>query len=173
MAVSNSRRGIAGIALLVAGALFLLAFILPYLNVDFPYVTTLAEIALVVALVVLALGAVNNTIVKIALFAAAAGWAILALSTLTAGLPAGLGQIAAVVAAVGGVVGAIVLYTGKEVRNRPAIIFIIAMALAALFLLSVAGIVALAQLGTIVFVLFGVALVVAGVLFHQTERSRR
>ena len=173
MAVSNSRRGIAGIALIISGALFLLAVILPYLNVTFPYVTTLAEIALVVALAFLAVGAVNNNIVKVSLFAAAAGWAVLALSTLGLSIPSGVLQIAAVVAAVGGVVGAIVLYTGKEVRNRPAIVFIVAMALAALFLLSLVGVLSLGQLGLIVAVLFGAALIVAGVLFRQSERSRR
>lgn len=172
--LSNSRRGAAGIALIVAGALFLLAAILPLLGASLPILLTLAQVAMAVGLGILALGAVNSVIAKIALLAAAVGWAILALASLgIIAIPAGIVTFAAIIAAIGGIVGAIVLYTGKEIRNRPAIAFIIAMVLGALYLLGVAGILSLGQLSPFVLILFGAALVVTGVLFRRTEGRRR
>ena len=172
-ALSNSRRGAAGIALIVSGALFVLALVIQLAGQSLPLVIVLAEVALVIALVILALGAVNNRLVQVALFAAAVGWAIIAIAGLgVIAIPATVVTIAAVVAAVGGVVGAIVLYTGKEISNRPAIVFIVAMILGALFLLGL-GIVSLGSLATIVLLLFGLALIVAGVLFRRTQGGRR
>ena len=172
-ALSNSRRGAAGIALIVSGALFLIALLLPLVGQNFPLVAVLAEVALVIALVILALGSVNNRLAQVALFAAAVGWAIIALAGWgVIAFPAIVITLAAIVAAVGGVVGAIVIYTGKEITNRPAIAFIVAMILGALFLLGL-GILPLGSLATIVVLLFGLALIVAGVLFRRTERGRR
>ena len=171
-AISRSRRSTAGIALIVAGALFLLAILLPLVGVALPWLVLLADAAMVVALVILALGAVNNTVAKIALFAGAVGWAILALTGLGIALPAVLVTLAAVVAGVGGLVGAIVLYVGKEITNRAAVIFVVAMALGLLYLLGAAGTFSLGTLGTVVAVAFGAALIVAGVFFRRTEGRR-
>src|SRR5687768_4127 len=101
-AISRSRRSLAGIVLIVAGALFILAAVLPLLGVAVPWLYLLAYAAMAVAFVVLAVGAVNNTVAKIALFAGALGWLLLALSGLGLGLPAGLTAFAAVLAALGG-----------------------------------------------------------------------
>lgn len=171
-AISRSRRSTSGIALIVAGALFILAVLLPLAGLSLPWLVLLAAAAMVVALVILAVGAVNNTVAKIALFAAAVGWALLAISGLGIALPAVLLTLAAVVAAIGGLVGAIVLYVGKEITNRAAILFVVATALAVLYLLNVIGTLALGALGTVVVVLFGAALIVAGVFFRRTEGRR-
>jgi hypothetical protein len=169
-AISASRRAASGIALIVAGALFLLAALLPYAGVNVPWFGVLADLAVAVALVILAIGAVNNLVVKVALFAAAVGWALIALGALGLGLPGVLISIAAVVAALGGVVGAVVLLVGREVANTPALVFVAAMVLGAVYLLVP---VPSAELVTLRTVLFGVALVVAGVLFRLKERRGR
>ncbi len=171
---SNSRRAAAGIALIVAGALFVLAVILPLAGQSFPWVTVLATLALAIAFAILAIGAVNSTLTRVALIIAAVGWAILALAGLgVIALPAGVATFAAILAAAGGIVGAILLYTGREIANRSAIVFIIANVLGALYLLGVSGLLSLGTFSTIITVLFGAALILAGVLFTQTERRRR
>lgn len=172
-AISRSRRSSSGIALIVAGALFVLAVLLPLLNVSFPWFLVLAYAALAVSFVILALGAVNNTVAKVALFAGAVGWALLVISALGVALPGVLLTIAAVVAGLGGLVGAIVLYVGKEITNTPAIAFVIATILGVLFVFGAIGTFAYGNLSVVITVLFGVALIATGVLFRRTEGSRR
>jgi hypothetical protein len=169
--VSVSRRAISGIVLIIAGALVVLAAVLPLLGVSVSWLIVLAYVAIAVALGVLGFGAVNNNIAKVALIAAAVGWALLALVGLGIALPAVLVTIAAIVAGVGGLVGAIILYVGKEISNMAALAFIVAMALGLIVLLaSPLGVFSLANLAVVVLVLFGVALIVAGVLFRRPER---
>jgi hypothetical protein len=172
--VSRSRRAASGIAFIVAGALVALAAILPLLNVSVSWMWVLAYAALAVAFGILGLGAVNNTVAKICLIAAAVGWALLALNGLIPGLPGVLVTIAAILAGVGGLVGAIVLYVGKEITNMAALAFIVATALGLLVLLgSPLGVFSLGTtLALIVVLLFGAALIVTGVLFRRTEGRR-
>jgi hypothetical protein len=170
--VSRSRRSAAGIALIVAGALVLLVVILPLVGASLPWVAALSWAALAVALVILALGAVNNNVAKIALFTGAVGFAILALAGFGIPLPAILLTIGGVLAALGILVGAIVLYVGKEVANNGALVFVIAAILAALILLGVVAALGLAPLGTLFSLALGVALVLAGVLFYRAENHR-
>ena len=172
--LSNSRRAAAGIALIVAGALFVLAVLLPLAGQSFPWVIVLAQVALVIAFVILAIGAVNSTLTRVALIVAAVGWAILALAVLgIVALPAGADAFAAILASVGGIVGAILLYRGREIANRSAIVFIVANVLGALYLLGGLGLLSLGAFGAILIVLFGAALILSGVLFRQAERRRR
>ncbi|CAN5241742.1 hypothetical protein BH11ACT3_BH11ACT3_05990 [soil metagenome] len=171
--ISTSRRSAAGIALIVAGALFVLAALLPLVSVSFPWFVVLADAAMAVALGLLGFGAVNNTVAKITLIAAAIGWAILAIGGLGIAFPSVLITIAALVAGIAGLVAAIVIYVGKEVTNTPALIFIVAMALGLIYLLGVAGTLPLGGVGVFVTLLFGAALIVTGVLFRRTERGRR
>ena len=170
---SFSRRAAAGIALIVAGALFVLAAVLPLLGAPVSWLIILAYVAMAVALGILGFGAVNSIVAKIALIAAAVGWLLLALNLIGLALPAPLLTIAAVVAGVGGLIAAIVLYVGKEIRNYSAIIFIVAMVLGLLYLLGVIGVISYGAFGVVITVLFGVALIVAGVLFRRTEHGRR
>jgi hypothetical protein len=175
-ALSNSRRAASGIALIIAGVIFMLAALLPLVNVTFPFIdlAVLGALALAVALAILGMGAVNSVVTKVALFVAAVGWAIIALLGLNViTIDGTLITIIALITAVAGVVAAVVLYTGKEIRNRPAIAFIVAMSIAALYLLDHAGLLKLDSLSAIVVLLFGIALVVAGWLFRQKERGRR
>jgi hypothetical protein len=142
--------------------------VLPLLGVSVSWLGAIAYAAIAVALGILGLGAVNNTVVKICLIAAAVGWALLALVGLGIALPAVLVTIAAIVAGLGGLIGAIVLYVGKEITNMAAVAFIVAMALGLIVLLaSPLAVFSLANLAFVVAVLFGVALIVAGVLFRR------
>jgi hypothetical protein len=173
-AVSRSRRSIAGIVMLVSGALLVLALLLPQLGVSgAPWLAAIAYIALVVALLILAFGAVNSTLTKVLLIVAAVGWAVLALNALGLAFPAVLVTISALVAGIALLIAAIVLYVGKEVRNLPALLFIITAALGLLYLLGVIGTLALgATLALVIALAFGAGLIITGVLFAQKERGR-
>ena len=173
-AISNSRRAGAGIAFVVAGALILLHYVLTLANVTVTggWLLFLAYLALAVGFILLAVGSVANIVARIALIVAGAGWAVLALGFLVA-FPPGLGTIAALAAGAGGVVGSIVLYTGKEITNRSAIVFIVTTIIAAVLLLAgVAGL-GLGAFGTLLWIVFGVGLVLTGVLFYRVQGSRR
>jgi len=172
-AVSRSRRSASGIALLIGGALLLLALLLPLMNVSAAWLGGLAAAAIAVGLGILGFGAVNSTVAKITLIAAAIGWLILAISGLGINLPSVLITIAALVAGIAGLIAAIVLYVGKEIKNTPALLFIATTALGLLYLLGVIGTLSLGTLGTVIAVLFAAGLIITGVLFTQTERSRR
>ncbi len=171
--VSLSRRATSGIVFIVAGALVVLAAVLPLLGVaGVPWLGILAYLAIAIGLGILGFGAVNSTLAKILLIAAAVGWLVLALVAIPVALPAVLVTIAAVVAGLGGLIAGIVLYVGKEITNMQALAFIIAMALGLLVLLGgPIGLFSLANLAVFVLILFGVALIVTGVLFRRPGRS--
>lgn len=171
---SNSRRGAAGIAFIVAGALLLLDFLLGLggVNALDPWLTVLAYLAIAVGFVLLAIGSVANVVARIALIVGAIGWFLLAIAPVVA-LPAPLGTVAAIAAAVGGVVGAIVLYTGKEITNRSAVAFIVTTIVAAILLLAPLAGIGLDVFGTILALVFAVGLVLTGVLFYRVQGSRR
>jgi len=172
-AVSMSRRSLAGIIFIVAGVLLALAILLPLVGVAVGgWLAAIAFLAIAVAFAVLGIGAVNSTLSKVLLIAAAVGWLLLAIAAFGLALPSVLITIAALVAGVAGLIAAIVLYVGKEVRNLPAVIFIITTALGLVYLLPRIG-VSTAGLATIIAVLFAAGLIVTGVLFAQKERGRR
>lgn len=173
-AISHSRRAAAGIAFVVAGALILLVQILALaafggLGV---WPTVLAYLAIAVGFVVLAVGSVANVVARIALIVGAVGWFLLAIAPVVA-LPAPLGTVAALAAAAGGVVGSIVLYTGKEITDRSAIAFIVTTIVAAVLLLAGVAGMALGVFGTLLAIVFGVGLILTGVLFYRVQGSRR
>lgn len=171
--VSVSRRAASGIALIVAGALFLLAVLLPLVGVSLGWLLAIAFLVIAVALGILGIGAVNNTVAKVSLVAAAVGWLILAINALgLVALPGVLVTIAALVAGIGGLLAAVVLLVGREIANTSALLFIVATALGLLYLLGLIGTLPLGQVGTVVAFLFGAALVVTGVVFRMPERRR-
>jgi hypothetical protein len=174
-AVSLSRRALAGIVFIIAGALILLARILDLASMTdaTPWLTALGYAGIVVALVILAFGAVNAMLTKIALIVSAVGWAVLALYVVKVDMPATVVIIAALFAGVAGLIAAAVLYAGKEVKNTPALLFIVTMVLGLLVVLPYMGVTALGGTGTIATVitaLFAIGLVISGVLFRQKER---
>jgi hypothetical protein len=171
--VTPSRRSLAGIVLVVAGALLLLNFVLGLAAVTAlnPWLTLLAYVAIGVAFLILALASFRGTITRIALIVGAVGWLLLALGLVVA-LPAVLVTVALVAAALGTLVAAIALYVGKEVTNMSAIAFIVTGIVAAIILLATVAAAALGDFGTVLAVLFAILLVVTGVLFARTQGSR-
>lgn len=171
-ALSRSRRSTTGIAFIVGGALMLLGIIFGYANVNVGGVVAfLANAAIAVGFVVLALGSVANRVAQVALFVAAAGWALMALGALVA-LPSGIGTLAAVAAAIGGVVGAVVLYRGKEITDRSAIAFIVTTAIAALLLLGAVAALSLGELYVVLAIALGAGFIITGLLFREIIRNR-
>ncbi|MGE3192711.1 MAG: hypothetical protein AB7K08_04500 [Microbacteriaceae bacterium] len=169
-AVSTSRRSLTGLLLIIAGALLLLAIILPLAGLAVSWLGGLGYLVLAVALIVFAIGGVNAMLTKVLLIVSGVGWALLALGAFGLALPGVLVTIAALVAGIGTVVAAIVLYVGKEIRNTPALFFIITAVLGLLVLLPSFGVAALAgTLYTIIAVAFAVGLIVTGYLFTRKE----
>jgi hypothetical protein len=172
-AVSTSRRSLTGIILIIAGALLLLAIILPLAGLAVSWLGGLGYLALAVALILFAVGGVNARLTQILLIVAGIGWALLALASFGLALPAILITIAALVAGIGTVVAAILLYVGKEIRNTPAILFIVTAVLGLLVLLPSFGVAALTgTLYTIIAVAFAIGLIVTGYLFTRKEGRR-
>ena len=173
-AVSTSRRSLTGIVLIIAGALLLLAILLPLLGITAaPWLAGLGYLALAVALIIFAVGGVNATLTKVLLIAAAVGWAVLGLASLGLGLPGVLLTIAALLAGIGTVVAAIILYVGKEIRNIAAILFIITAVLGLLVVLPyIAASLALGTLATVIAVAFAIGLIITGYLFTRKEGRR-
>jgi hypothetical protein len=171
-AISRSRRSLAGILFIVAGALILLALLLGYLpGVTFgSWLTLLGYLAIAAGYVVLAIGSVANVIARIALIVGAVGWFLIAIGIAGVALPAPLGLLAAIAAALGGVVGSIVLYTGKEITDRSAIAFIVTTIAAAILLLVTAP--EVAAIAVLLVLLVGAGFIVTGVLFHRVQRGR-
>jgi hypothetical protein len=77
-----------------------------------------------------------------------------------------------VIAALGFLIGAVVLYVGKEIKNTPAIIFVVASVLAAIILLTGVAAVGLGAIATVLTVALAIALAVAGFYFRQAENRR-
>ena len=172
-AVSTSRRSLTGIILIIAGALLLLAIILPQAGPAVSWLGGLGYLALAVALIIFAVGGVNARLTQILLIVSGIGWALLALASFGLALPAILLTIAALVAGIGTVVAAILLYVGKEIRNTPAILFIVTAVLGLLVLLPAMGVTALTgTLYTIITVAFAIGLIITGYLFTRKEGRR-
>lgn len=172
-AISRSRRSGAGIAFIVAGAALLLQTILTLAGTSAGiWLLLIGYLALAVGFVILAVGSIANILARIALIVAAAGWFLLALGLLVQ-LPAGFATIAQLAVAIGGVVGAVVLYTGKEITDRSAVAFIVTNAIYAVIVLAALAQFALGTLGTVLLILFAVGLILTGVLFHRVQRGRR
>jgi hypothetical protein len=174
-AVTTSRRSLAGIVLVVAGALLLLDFVLGLAKVAAlsPWLTVLAYLAIGVAFLILALASFRGTITRIALVVGAVGWLLLALGAAIPGtLPAVLVTVALVAAALGTLVAGIALYVGKEVTNMSAIAFVVTGVVVAIILLAAVAAAALGDFGTVLAVVFAIMLIVTGVLFARTQGSR-
>lgn len=171
--ISRSRRSASGVALIIAGVAFGLALALPLLGVTMPWFLLLAYAALAVGYAVLGIGGVNNNIVKGTLVAAAAAFVVLVLAGLGIPLPPFVSVIAYLVAGICGLIAAIVLYLGKEIRNVAALVFIIASILLLLYFLGLVGPLDLGTFALVIGFAVAAAFIVTGVLFWQRERRRR
>jgi hypothetical protein len=172
-AIGSSRRSIAGIILAVAGALLLIDVILGFAGVMAlgHWLSTLADLAIGVAFLILAIASFRNTLARIALVVAAVGFLLLALGAVVA-LPSPVGTIAAVAAALGTLVAAIVLYVGKEITNLSALVFIVTAVILAIIVLAPLVNLALGTFGTVLALLFALGVLVTGILFARVQGER-
>ncbi len=172
-AVSTSRRSTAGIVLVIAGALLLLHAILGFAGVTAlgPWLGVLANLAIGVAFLILAIASFRGTLSRIALVVSAVGFLLLALGAVVT-LPAPIGTIAAVAAAVGMLVAAIALYVGKEITNQTAIAFIVTAVLYAILVLGPLVGLALGTFGAVLALLFAIGVLVTGLLLARVQGSR-
>lgn len=171
-AVSTSRRSLTGLLLIIAGVLLLLAIILPLAGLSVAWLGGLGYLALAVALIVFAVGGVNATLTKVLLIVSGIGWAVLALGAFGLALPSILVLIAAIVAGVGTVVAAIVLYVGKEITNLTAIVFIATAIVYAILVLAPLANLALGTFGTVLALLFALGVLVTGILLARVQGAR-
>lgn len=173
-AVSTSRRSLAGIILVIAGALLLLQAILGFAGITAlnPWLAVLAHLAIGVAFLVLAIASFRGTLSRIALIVSAVGFLLLALGAAGVALPAPIGTIAIVAAAVGMLVASIALYVGKEITNQTAIAFIATAVIYAILVLGPLVGLALATFGTVLGLLFAIGVLVTGLLLARVQGSR-
>ena len=170
--ISRSRRSAAGIAFAIAGAILLLILVLQLANVVLAWLPGLTYLVLAAGFAILGFGAVNGTVAKVTSIAAAIGWLVLAANQFGLALPGYLVTPAGWLAGVCGLLAAVAVYVGNEVRNIPALVFI---AWTALFLLSILGSAELLPdpVNGLIAVLIGIGLILGGVLFTRTERAGR
>lgn len=172
-AVSTSRRAIAGIVLAIAGALLLIQAILGFANVTAlgPWLGVLANLAIGVAFLILAIASFRGTLSRIALIVAAVGFLLLALGAVVT-LPSPIGTIALVAAALGMLVASIALYVGKEITNLTAIVFIVTAVVFAILVLAPLANLALGTFGAVLGLLFAIGVLVTGILLARVQGSR-
>lgn len=172
-AVSTSRRSLAGIILAIAGAVLMINVVLGFAGVTALGVWpgALANLGIGIAFLILAIASFRGTIARIALVVAAVGFLLLALGAVVA-LPSPIGTIAAIAAAAGMLVAAIVLYAGKEITNLSAIAFIATAVVYAILVLAPLVNLALGTFGSVLALLFALGLLVTGILFARVQGER-
>jgi hypothetical protein len=148
---------------IVAGVLILLELLLSKVaasTVDV-WLTFFAYAALTIAFVVLFLGR-SSLIARLAFIVAAVGWAILAIATVATVAP--LLTIGVILALVGTVVSGIMVFARTLLSRSASVAFLVAAIAAGLLLLSELVAFLPATLGVILVAIFGIMLVVTGVL---------
>jgi hypothetical protein len=163
---ATTRRSLISYFTIIAGALFALDALLSLAapgGLSWPI--DLAELVLAASFVVVALTVSLTTLGTVAFWVGAVGWFLLAVIGLVGSLGV-LGVIAAIAAMLGSLVAGILVYQRSTYSRRANVVFLAAMILAALFCLGFflpfPGV-----LETIIALLFGAALIVAGVFILQ------
>jgi hypothetical protein len=161
---TTSSRPLVGILFIIAGALALLTLLLAYVAPGalpswFPPLTSLA---LGVGLLLMGLSRSMNVLERVAFIVGAVGWILLALNGFTGGGLGGVITVALILALVGSLAAGILVWIHSTFTRRTNLWFLIAMIITAIFVLNqllpfAAGIIA-----TLLVLLFGASLVVAG-----------
>jgi hypothetical protein len=166
------RRTLVGIAFIVGGALLALAALLGLAGGPVAdgvrWVSFVADLAIALGFGLLAWEVVDQP-ARIAFIVAAAGWLLLAVGEI-AGLPGELGTVAAIAAAGGGLVGAILMRPSGYFGPSASLVFLIATVIfAVLVFFEILG-VDLQGVGLLLTLLFAAGLVITGVLLQQRAR---
>jgi hypothetical protein len=172
-ALPPSRRSAAGFAFLAAGALVLLGILAGLSGVALgPWPHALAWLAVGVGFVILAVSVTANTAARVGFSLGAAGWFLLGLAEAGSGLLPVPIPVVAGAAAIGGVIGAVMLRVGKEITDVAGIVFIVTLVVAAVLIggLFVGPPI---EYGMVLTITFAAGLVVTGYLFLRVLRRRR
>ena len=158
----TSSRPLVGILFIIAGALTLLALLLVLVvPASVPsWLSLLTYLALGVGFLLMGLSKSMNVLERVAFIVGAVGWLLLALNGLV-----GLGSVvtlALILALVGSLAAGILVWIHSTFTRRTNLWFLIAMIVTAVFVLNLLVPFATGALNTVLVLLFGAALVVAG-----------
>ncbi|MEO6115818.1 MAG: hypothetical protein ABIP33_05490 [Pseudolysinimonas sp.] len=158
----TSSRPLVGILFIVAGALALLDLLLAYVAPGAPlrWFGLLTDLALGVAFLLMGLSKAMNILERVAFIVGAVGWLLLALNGLVS--IGGLFTVAVVLALVGSLAAGILVWVHSTFTRSTNLWFLIAMIVVAIFLLNVLLPFAAGVIATLLVLLFGAALVIAG-----------
>ncbi|MEO7720401.1 MAG: hypothetical protein ABIS08_00630 [Pseudolysinimonas sp.] len=156
----TSPRPLVGILFIIAGALALLGLLLAYVTPGTPlsWLGLITDLALGIAFVLMALSKSMNVLERIAFIVGAVGWLLLALG----GFVSGLTTVALVLALVGSLAAGILVWMHSTFTRSTNMWFLVAMIIVAIFLLSLLLHFAVGVIATLLVILFGVALIIAG-----------
>ena len=165
----TSSRPLVGILFIVAGALALLVLLLAYVAPGAPitWLGLLTDLALGVAFLLMGLSKAMNTLERVAFIVGAVGWLLLALNGLVS--LGGLVTVAVILALVGSLAAGILVWVHSTFTRRTNLWFLIAMIVAAIFLLNALLPFATGAIDTVLILLFGAALVIAGFFILQRK----
>ncbi|HEY4268569.1 MAG TPA: hypothetical protein VGM94_10305 [Galbitalea sp.] len=158
----TSSRPIVGILFIIAGALVLLGLLLHYAapTAAPTWLSLLVYLALGVAFLLMALSKSMNVLERVAYIVGAVGWLLLALNGLVA--LSTLVTVAMILALVGSLAAGILVWMHSTFTRQTNLWFLIAMIITAVYVLNLLVPFATGALGTVLVLLFGAALVVAG-----------
>jgi LPXTG-motif cell wall-anchored protein len=159
----TSPRPIAGLLFIIAGALTLLALLLFYVAPGSvpSWLSVLTFLALGAGFLLMALSKSMNTLERVAFIVGAVGWLLLVLNSV-AGVLGGLVAVALILALVGSLAVGILVWMHSTFTRRTNLWFLIAMIITAIYVLNLLLGFATGATNTLVVLLFGVALAVAG-----------
>ena len=159
---TTSSRPLVGILFIIAGALALLTLLLAYVAPGAPltWFGLLTDLALAVGFLLMALSKAMNILERVAFIVGAVGWFLIALNSLTS--IGGLFTVAVVLALVGSLAAGILVWIHSTFTRSTNLWFLIAMIVVAIFLLNVLLPFATGIIATLLVLLFGASLVVAG-----------
>lgn len=158
----TSSRPIVGILFIIAGALALLALLLSLVApASAPsWLSLLIYLALGVAFLLMGLSKSMNVLERVAFIVGAVGWLLLALNGLVA--LSGVVTLALILALVGSLAAGILVWVHSTFTRRTNLWFLVAMIITAIFVLNLLVPFATGALYTVLLLLFGASLVVAG-----------
>jgi hypothetical protein len=168
---STSSRPVVGILFIIAGALALLTLLFAYVAPgSLPsWIPPLTSLALGIGLLLMALSRSMNVLERVAFIVGAVGWLLLGLNGLTGGALAGLTTVALILALVGSLAAGILVWVHSTFTRATNLWFLIAMIITAIFVLNQLLPFAAGVLATLLVLLFGAGLVVAGFFILQRK----
>jgi hypothetical protein len=163
---TSGGRSLVGWFVLAAGVLYLLGILFSFISAPASgWWNFFAFALLAVGLVLLFLWR-TSTLLRVAFIVAAVGWALLAINSV-AGLGAALVTIAILLALIGTLVAGILVFLRHTFTRNADLAFLLMAIFAALLLLSVWVSFLGGTLGLIIAIIFGILLIVSGLLIQR------